>query len=716
MQRRDAVTPDKTPPPKIVPLKSLSASELRPRLLCALPDTLCHLLPNGVIRGQKFMVGDVAGNKGDSLVVELRGEKAGLWHDFATGAGGDIFDLWASVRGFDRQGQFPALLQDIQSRLGAGIPARSSSRSAPATPRKLGKPSAKWDYTDGAGQVIASVYRYDLPDGSKEFRPWDAVRGVMKAPDIRPLYNQTGMKNADHIVLVEGEKCTEALISIGVCATTAMNGAKAPVSKTDWSPLNGKKVIIWPDHDEPGLDYARNAASAAARAGAVHVHILKIPPDKPKAWDAADAVAEGLDIPSILKGWERLIAKDTPPPRKTLPLYSIAELQRDNSPIPDDLISPRVLTPGGLLVFGGAPKVGKSDFLISLLAHMAGGVPFLGMSCKRPLRVFYLQAEVQYHYLRERVQRLALSNAATLFLNSNFIVTPQISICLNEAGIETVVEAILQRFSDAPPDIIAIDPLRNVFDGGGLGGENDNDAMMFFLAQRLEELRRRINPNAGIILAHHTRKLFKKTAEEDPFQALSGAGALRSYYTSGVMLHRPDEKRPERLLIFELRNGPELPPKMITRTARGWEKVENYAARLVFKEQGERQDAERLRKTDAIIRLIYEQAQTGQIYTANQFAETFENKEGLGSSRTIRERLSVLSTKGHIKFFKNADVYGLPLLARSRQGYLCVDGMMMNTGRLVMPTHFKDPQSGEILPVVYTPSLPFSDNSDEEQS
>jgi hypothetical protein len=43
--------------------------------------------------------------------------------------------------------------------------------------------------------------------------------------------------------------------------------------------------------------------------------------------------------------------------------------------------------------------------------------------------------------------------------------------------------------------------LRNVFDGGGMGGENDNDAMMFFLAQRLEELRRRINPDAGIILA-----------------------------------------------------------------------------------------------------------------------------------------------------------------------------------------------------------------------
>jgi DNA primase len=86
-----------------------------------------------------------------------------------------------------------------------------------------------------------------------------------------------------------------------------MNGAKAPIDKTDWSPLKGKRVIIWPDHDVPGLDYARKAASAAARAGALSVEILKIPPDKPAKWDAADAVAEGLDIQAILSkigsGW-----------------------------------------------------------------------------------------------------------------------------------------------------------------------------------------------------------------------------------------------------------------------------------------------------------------------------------------------------------------------------------------------------------------------------
>lgn len=691
--------PDNAQPPKIIPLKPPSAADLRPRLLNALPTVLRHLLPAGVVRGWKFMVGDIGGNKGDSLVVEMQGDKAGLWHDFATGAGGDVLDLWAAVKGYDRQTQFPALLQDVQAYLGAGaVVAQAAPRSPPST-KKLGNPTAKWDYTDGDGRVIASVYRYDLPDGSKEFRPWDAVRGVMKALDVRPLYNQPGMKDAALVVVVEGEKCAEALIAMGICATTAMNGAKAPVAKTDWSPLQGKKVIIWPDHDEPGLDYARNVASAAARAGAVHVHILKIPPDKPKAWDAADAVAEGLDIDDILQRWERVAAKAPPQERKTIPLYSIEELQADKRPMPDDLIAPRVLTPGGMLVFGGAPKVGKSDFLIALLAHMAAGVPFLGLSPARPQHVFYLQAEVQYHYLRERIQRLQIPSSDKQSLQSNFIVTSQTSLILNDNGLVAIIQAIKSRFGDAPPDIIAIDPLRNVFDGGGIGGENDNDAMMFFLTQRLETLRQQINPDAGIILAHHTRKMAKRGVEEDPFQALSGAGSLRSYYTSGMVLHRADDARPERTLYFELRNGAEIPTKTIQRSSGGWHEVTDQSERLVMRQHGTRLDAERLRKKEVIVRLIYQAAQQGQVFTVNQFADTYENKAGLGSNRGIRDRLNVLATKGYVKFFRNADAYGLPNAQRSRHGYLCVEDMTLGQNQRVFPTHFKHPQTGDIIPV-----------------
>ena len=92
--------------------------------------------------------------------------------------------------------------------------------------------------------------------------------------------------------------------------------------------------------------------------------------------------------------------------------------------MPEDIIAPRVLTPGGLLVLGGAPKVGKSDFLISMLAHMAAGVPFLGFSPPRALRVFYLQAEIQYDYLRERIQGIHLDEAVLQGADERLFATP----------------------------------------------------------------------------------------------------------------------------------------------------------------------------------------------------------------------------------------------------------------------------------------------------
>jgi DNA primase len=78
-----------------------------------------------------------------------------------------------------------------------------------------------------------------------------------------------------------------------------MNGAKAPVDKTDWRPLAGKSVVIWPDRDAPGWDYAESAARACVMAGSASVAILVPPTDKPAKWDAADAVDEGLRLRGI---------------------------------------------------------------------------------------------------------------------------------------------------------------------------------------------------------------------------------------------------------------------------------------------------------------------------------------------------------------------------------------------------------------------------------
>ncbi|MFZ4410904.1 MAG: AAA family ATPase, partial [Paracraurococcus sp.] len=419
--------------------------------------------------------------------------------------------------------------------------------------------------------------------------------------------------------------------------------------------------------------------------------------------------------------WALHVDRNGPPllraaaaPPSAIPAHTLGQLLDDTSPMPDDLIGPRLLTPGGMLVLGGAPKVGKSDFLISLLVHAAAGAPFLRFTAPRPLRVFYLQAEIQYHYLRERLQQLRLDPAVVARARDTLVVTPKLRMLLDDQGVPLVATAIRAAFPDAPPDIICIDPIRNLFDGGTGGeGENDNSAMMFFLQSRVEGLRDLVAPEAGIILAHHTKKLSKPQVKDDPFLALSGASALRSFYTSGMILFRPDEEQTPRELHVELRNGPGLPPMLVDKVGGRWVELNRGEERLVRQELGRKLDAERNRRHDVILRLIAEEAEGGKLCTANTLASRYENKRGLGGKDTIRERISVLATKGYIKFRRDVRDLG-HTATTSKHGYLVVQDMHLatseerideDTGEVlpvtvrVLPSHFQCPQSGALLEV-----------------
>ncbi len=129
--------------------------------------------------------------------------------------------------------------------------------------------------------------------------------------------------------------------------------------------------------------------------------------------------------------------------------------------------------------------------------------------------------------------------------------------------------------------------------------------------------------------------------------------------------------------------------------------------RLVRKEVGAKHDAERDRKRDVILSMLFDEAAEGRLYTSTQFGAAFENQHGLGSEFTIRQRLNVLATKGFVKFRRDMTEHGFPA-TRSHFGYLCVEGMrfgrepvvdpetgeVLAEGSPVLPTHFKCPHSG----------------------
>ncbi len=56
--------------------------------------------------------------------------------------------------------------------------------------------------------------------------------------------------------------------------------------------------------------------------------------------------------------------------------------------------------------------------------------------------MFYLQAEIQYHYLRERLQAIRLDPAVIAAARDNLVATPKLRMLLDERGVALVTAAI----------------------------------------------------------------------------------------------------------------------------------------------------------------------------------------------------------------------------------------------------------------------------------
>ena len=76
-----------------------SISEIS-KMLSAQAENVCRLLlPHGKRHGKQWEAGGIEGNAGKSLKVNLDGENAGKWRDWADVGHGDLLDLWAEAQG-----------------------------------------------------------------------------------------------------------------------------------------------------------------------------------------------------------------------------------------------------------------------------------------------------------------------------------------------------------------------------------------------------------------------------------------------------------------------------------------------------------------------------------------------------------------------------------------------------------------------------------------
>lgn len=170
-----------------------------------------------------------------------------------------------------------------------------SCADVPALPTRhysLGAPSMVWRYTD-----TFYVMRFETKSG-KDIRPLTlCTRGGgapawrwQGAPTPRPLYNLEALEASLSavVIVVEGEKTAEWLQQRRPKqVVVTWHGGTSNVQNTDWSPLRGRTVLFFPDHD--ALGWAAMHVASLLIGEHENGEVIKSPSSASRAWDCADS-------------------------------------------------------------------------------------------------------------------------------------------------------------------------------------------------------------------------------------------------------------------------------------------------------------------------------------------------------------------------------------------------------------------------------------------
>ena len=265
---------------------------------------------------------------------------SGEFYDFENKEGGGLLQLIAKELQLDKQEakdwakQFLGIANDIKTPLtfkrpNKTIPEESSWTSLqpdpkiPPPPREkisklhhYYKEIARHTYHDHNGNLLYYVLRLQ-GDQNKKITPplsygkyenqepsWQ-LKGYNPPGEKRPLYNLHLLKEKPlaEILIVEGEKAADKApekFPHLICLT--WSGGASSVTKTDWSPLHGKKVKIWPDNDTAGFKAAQDIIDELKKIG---VETIILPETEnlfknlPPKWDLADPLPQGISTHSL---------------------------------------------------------------------------------------------------------------------------------------------------------------------------------------------------------------------------------------------------------------------------------------------------------------------------------------------------------------------------------------------------------------------------------
>jgi AAA domain len=369
--------------------------------------------PRGKRIGNEFAIGNLRGDAGDSLKVNLR---TGKWSDFATDdSGHDLIDLAAKLwhrgdrikAGCELGKQLGIIINDTPKPVHRTPAQRGEWRPSIPPPADAARPGDDvlrgfdmvHEYTDLCDRVTHYVGRIEArPGRKKQFIPitFGVLNGKRgwhrRGPDIpKPLYGLNRLSTLPDatVLLCEGEKAADAaqrLFPDHACVSWF--GGVASVEHAELSPIVNRRIIIWPDADKAGVEAAIKLSHRLPHARTLDVSDLE---------DGADAADVHLEDPDA---W---LAARLPPDlatelRQFLSIHAWAD--RDIPP-PDRLLGD-LLTTTSRMFLVGRTGLGKTMLGMGMACGMATGRGFLHWRSMRSARVLYIDGEMPAELVKAR--------------------------------------------------------------------------------------------------------------------------------------------------------------------------------------------------------------------------------------------------------------------------------------------------------------------------
>lgn len=322
------------------------------------PQTVCeHLLPDGHREGNEWVAANPtrADFHPGSFSVNL---VTGIFTDFATGdkkdRGGDVVALWAYVRGCNMVAAAQQMDKELSGQATPGAIPAVHDRPVVSTaiwplpddaPRhkagiehpRLGRPAdPPYRYLTTEGKLIGYSCRFEFVDDKgnpdKTQRPYFLLRnadgmlkwgwGGPKGNEPRPLYRLHRLGDAKTVVLCEGERTADRGEQLFPPTTAVLSwlGGSSTAPWADLEPLQGRTVVLFPDHDallkkdssqllpydeQPGVKAMHTIGARLLGLGCKVFMVDYTPGMQKHGWDFADAVAEGWTPQRMLEYVQR---------------------------------------------------------------------------------------------------------------------------------------------------------------------------------------------------------------------------------------------------------------------------------------------------------------------------------------------------------------------------------------------------------------------------